>query len=166
MFYTPDQVVSLQYDFEKMSMICNSSKESIRDLMPYFAEAFLADLVYTLDGISPILFTRSTAKAIDQLLLYLNRNFTSPLTLQSVADTFGVTKDYCNRVFKQASGMTIMQYVIYNRVLYAKKLLSEGVSAAESSQRAGFSDYSNFYRSYCRITGNRLRDDRQLAQSI
>lgn len=59
--------------------------------------------------------------------------------------------------------MTIMQYVIYNRVLYAKKLLSEGVLATEAALMAGFSEYSNFYRAYCKITGSKPGEDKQLS---
>lgn len=162
-YYEPQDVESILKDFERMSKVSSSPKESSRNLVPYLAEGLLANLIFVLDGISPLQFTKSTTKTIDQIMLYLNKNFTKSLTLQSVADSFHISKDYCNRLFKQASGMTIMQYVIYNRVLYAKKLLSEGVLATEAALMAGFSEYSNFYRAYCKITGSKPGEDKQLS---
>lgn len=162
-YYQPQDVESILKDFERLSKVSSSPKESSRNLVPYLAEGLLANLIFVLDGISPLQFTKSTTKTIDQIMLYLNKNFTKSLTLQSVADSFHISKDYCNRLFKQASGMTIMQYVIYNRVLYAKKLLSEGVLATEAALMAGFSEYSNFYRAYCKITGSKPGEDKQLS---
>ena len=162
-YYEPQDVESILKDFERLSKVSSSPKESSRNLVPYLAEGLLANLIFVLDGISPLQFTKSTTKTIDQIMLYLNKNFTTSLTLQSVADSFHISKDYCNRLFKQASGMTIMQYVIYNRVLYAKKLLSEGVLATEAALMAGFSEYGNFYRSYCKITGSKPGEDKQLS---
>lgn len=162
-YYEPQDVESILKDFERLSKVSSSPKESSRNLVPYLAEGLLANLIFVLDGISPLQFTKSTTKTIDQIMLYLNKNFTKSLTLQSVADSFHISKDYYNRLFKQASGMTIMQYVIYNRVLYAKKLLSEGVLATEAALMAGFSEYSNFYRAYCKITGSKPGEDKQLS---
>lgn len=162
-YYEPKNVEPILSDFERLSKVSSSPKESTRNLVPYLAEGLLANLIFVLDGISPLQFTKSTIKTIDQLMLFLNKNFTKSLTLQSVADSFHISKDYCNRLFKQASGMTIMQYVIYNRVLYAKKLLSEGVRATDAALMAGFSEYSNFYRAYCKITGGKPGEDKQLS---
>ena len=163
-YYDPKDVKPILNDFDRLSRLCGSKKEIAKNLIPYFAMGLIANLILTLDGINPTQFTVSTSKTIDQLMLFLNKNFTKPLTLQSIADSFHISKDYCNRLFKQASGMTIMQYIIYNRVLYAKKLLSEGVLASEAAQMAGFSEYSNFYRSYIKITGSKPGEDRQLSE--
>lgn len=49
--------------------------------------------------------------------------------------------------------MSVMQYIAYNRVLYARQLLAQGMGAAEAAREVGFSDYSSFYRSYRKVTG-------------
>lgn len=162
-FYAPRDIKAIMGDFDRLSQVSCSHKEHIRCLVPLFVEALLANIIFTLDGIEPVQFTQSTSKTIDQLMLFLNKNFTRPLTLQNVADAFHVSKDYCNRLFKRASGMTIMQYVNYNRVLYAKKLLSDGMLATEAATMAGFSEYSSFYRAYCKIIGSKPGRDRQLS---
>lgn len=101
-YYEPQDVESILKDFERLSKVSSSPKESSRNLVPYLAEGLLANLIFVLDGISPLQFTKSTTKTIDQIMLYLNKNFTKSLTLQSVADSFHISKDYCNRLFKQA----------------------------------------------------------------
>ena len=57
--------------------------------------------------------------------------------------------------------MTIVQYIIYNRILLARQLLSNGISAGEAAERIGFKDYSSFYRNYRKITGRKPQDDYQ-----
>lgn len=165
-YYAPADVETLRGDFDRMSHASQSPREHIRSLTPIFTQAMLADLMLTMDNINPSRFTQSSSKTIDRLMVYLNQNFTQPLTLQGIADTFCVSKDYCNRLFRQASGMTIMQYIIYSRVLYAKQLLTDGVPAAEAARKAGFTDYSNFYRSYYKITGRKPSTDHQLSENI
>lgn len=165
-YYAPEDVQALRADFERMSRASQSPREQIRNLTPCFTHAMLANLLLTLDGINPSRFSQSASRTTDRLMVYLNQNFTKPLTLQSIADTFCVSKDYCNRLFRQASGMTIMQYIIYSRVLYAKQLLTDGMPAAEAAQQAGFADYSNFYRSYFKITGRKPSTDHQLSESV
>ena len=165
-YYTSADVEPLRSDFERMSRASQSPHDRISSLIPYFAQAMLANLLLTLDRINPSRFSQSASKTTDRLMIYLNQNFTQPLTLQGIADVFSVSKDYCNRLFRQASGMTIMQYIIYSRVLYAKHLLTDGVPAAEAAQKAGFTDYSNFYRSYFKITGRKPSTDHKLSENV
>lgn len=72
-YYEPQDVESILKDFERLSKVSSSPKESSRNLVPYLAEGLLANLIFVLDGISPLQFTKSTTKTIDQIMLYLNK---------------------------------------------------------------------------------------------
>ncbi len=164
-YYEPADVSTLRADFEKISVTAGSENQTIKALTPVFAQAMLADLMIAIDGKKPTYFTHSLSKTTDRLMLYLSSNCTRPLTLQDIADTFSVSRDYCNRLFHKAVGMSVMQYVIYCRVLNAKQLLADGVPAAEAAVRSGFSDYSNFYRAYRKITGRTPSADYEIAST-
>ena len=101
---------------------------------------------------------------MDSLIEYLSQNFTKNLSLQSIANTFHLSKDYCNRLFHDATGMTVMQYILYNRILLARQLLMNGASAADVARQVGYSDYSSFYRAYHKVTGRSPSDDREIPE--
>lgn len=165
-YLEPEEASAMGVFFERMDQASQAKDDSIQALTPYFAQALVAELLVVMKERNPKRFSVGTSRTVDTLLLYLSQNFTQNLTLAEIADRFYLSKDYCNRVFHKATGMTVIQYIIYSRVLYAKQMLAEGVSATEAAKQAGFSDYSNFYRSYRKITGRKPSDDYQIAGDV
>lgn len=165
-YYAPDVAARLRIDFQKMSDAARSNNNRIHMLTPIFTQAMAADMLMILDGIGPTSFTHTISKTTDQLMLFLSKNCTKALTLQKVADTFSISKDYCNRVFRKTTGMSVMQYVNYSRILYAKQLLANGMPASEAARCSGFSDYSNFFRAYRKVTGRTPSDDYEIAGGV
>ena len=53
-------------------------------------------------------------------------NLAEPLTLDQIAGKFFISKHYLCRVFKSATGFSVMEYIIYSRVLRARQLLRRG----------------------------------------
>ena len=51
-------------------------------------------------------------------------------------------------------------------MILAQELLTGGLSAQEAAVRAGFGDYSSFYRSYRRILGHSPLKDRGVLPSF
>lgn len=87
------------------------------------------------------------------ILEYIDSNTESDLTLNALESRFYINRYYLSRLFKKSTGMNIHEYVLYKRLLLAKRLLAEGRSVAEACQQSGFSDYSNFIRTFKRIVG-------------
>ncbi len=166
MYYQGKNVCPLKDYLQLLAGTCREEDEMLRELVPVFAQAFIAKLLMITRKSSPEKYSKGTSSTVDTMLAYLNQSFTREITLQDVANRFFITRDYCNRVFKKATGMTVMQYVIYNRVLYAKQLLIDGISAAQAAEMAGFSDYSNFFRSYRNITGRAPSEDHKLSSGM
>ena len=46
---------------------------------------------------------------------------------------FYISKHYLCRIFKAATGFSVMEYIIYSRVLRARQLLQEGVSVQQAA---------------------------------
>lgn len=97
---------------------------------------------------------------INHIIAYLNEHFTEYITLDFIAGKFCISKHHLNKVFRNAAGTTLYDYLTYKRIIYAKQLLIGGHSAEEASRKSGFSDYSSFYRSYRKITGESPIKDR------
>lgn len=87
---------------------------------------------------------------IKEVLMYINDNITSNITLDHIAECFYMSKYYLCHIFKKHTGLTISQYINHKRLLIAVELCGSGKSLTEASMEAGFGNYSSFYRAYVR----------------
>lgn len=90
---------------------------------------------------------------VDDILAYINRNISQPLSVEQLAGHFFLSESYICRIFKAATGTTIGKYITARRISIAKALLTEGVSVGEVYERSGFSDYSNFFKAFTKAVG-------------
>ena len=90
---------------------------------------------------------------INPILDYIQDNLTEPLSLDRIAGHFFLNKHYLCRIFKAATGFSVMDYIIRSRVLRARQLLQEGVSVQQAGEMSGFSDNSHFIRTFGHLTG-------------
>ena len=165
-FFDAEHTAGMRYLLERMEQAMQDDDPVTRQSVVWFAQAFLANLRMITRKTTPSLYSIATTRTADTLMLFLSQNYTRDLTLDDVARRFHMSRDYCNRLFKQATGTTVLQYILFNRVLYAKKLIAQGMPASTAAAQAGFSDYSNFFRTYKKITGRTPSEDRQAGGEI
>ena len=111
--------------------------------------------------VAPILNTATAGEPIRNkdfqrvapILDYIRDHLSEPLTLDLIAGQFFLSKHYLCRIFKSATGFSVMEYIIYSRVLRARQLLKEGVSVQQAGELSGFSDNSHFIRTFGHLTG-------------
>ncbi|MGP1386080.1 MAG: helix-turn-helix domain-containing protein [Thainema sp.] len=88
--------------------------------------------------------------AIDYIQAHLNES----ISLEAIADQLGVSRYYFCHLFKQSMGISPYQYVIQQRVNYAKQLLQEGkLSISEIALASGFSHQSHLNYHFKKTTG-------------
>lgn len=162
-FYSPEAVADIKLSLEEIGWCAASDDRHLHELAPIFTQSVLAKLKIMARTQKPTLYSVGEEHTMDTVKEYLIRNLAMDITLQEVADRFKLSKDYCNRLFRKNTGMSIMQFVKYNRVLYARQMLADGVVASEAAERVGYKDYSSFYRAYRAITGRMPSDDYQIA---
>lgn len=90
---------------------------------------------------------------VHEVLAYLNANLTAPVTLEELADRFYFSRNGLARAFKRATGTTVADYLLYKRMALARMLLRAGHPAGVVAGECGYSEYSTFYRNYCRVYG-------------
>lgn len=64
-----------------------------------------------------------------------------------------MSKNHLTAVFKRATGTTVAKYIQYKRMAMVQGWLAAGVPAAEAAAKAGFGDYSSFFRAYKKMFG-------------
>ncbi|MCI8304732.1 MAG: helix-turn-helix transcriptional regulator [Lawsonibacter sp.] len=118
-------------------------------------------LLNLLIRLAPILNAATAGEAVQNkdflrvspILDYIRDSLSDPLTLDQIAGRFYISKHYLCRIFKAATGFSVMEYIIYSRVLRARQLLQEGYSVQQAGELSGFSDNSHFIRTFGHLTG-------------
>jgi len=96
---------------------------------------------------------RQPSRPLRQAQELLHAQFAEPLTLMQIAEAVGVHPMHLARLFRQHCRCTLGEYVRQLRVDYAcRELVSSDASLVEIALAAGFSDQSQFCRTFKRHT--------------
>ena len=79
---------------------------------------------------------------------YIEEHLEEELHLEHLSKEFYVSKYHIAHVFKEATGLSIHQYITKKRLALCKEALLENTSITEVYQTFGFGDYSSFFRAF------------------
>lgn len=102
-------------------------------------------------GIS--LVSHPVSPRVRPILLYIDENLSEPLSLEQIASQFFISKTYLCRLFKGSTGVSVMEYMIEERISRACILLEQGYSVQKVGELSGFSDNSHFIRTFRKRKG-------------
>ncbi|OMF37743.1 hypothetical protein BK133_04185 [Paenibacillus sp. FSL H8-0548] len=116
-------------------------------------ELFIHSLIDTLLERSDPAADR-TEEIIGRIKLYVDSHYAEDLSLQSVADAFGLDKYQLSRLYKQQFGINYWQYVTQIRMDKAAELLA-GTKLKNSAiaEMTGFVDESHFSKTFKKHNG-------------
>lgn len=108
------------------------------------------------------LFSEATVgdAQLRRIIEYINCNYTSDISLGDIEKKFFISKYHLCHIFPGATGLTVYQYITKKRLAYAKELIRTGMTIGDSAERAGFNNYSSFYRAYTNEFGVTPRGDK------
>ena len=85
---------------------------------------------------------------------YLDQNFTSPITLDSLSETVYISKHYLSHLFQEQTGISPIKYLTLKRMEKACELLSETeLPVSEVSKAVGYENPLYFSQVFKRIYG-------------
>lgn len=87
------------------------------------------------------------------VLTYINNHFTDPLNVADLAKMFNVSTSYLAHEFSRFTHRSVYNYILYRRVMLARQRMLGESSLSTIAYQCGFSDYSNFLRSFTKVTG-------------
>lgn len=95
-----------------------------------------------------------TADPIDACIRYLDANYMLPLTPDTLARQFAISRSALMDRFPKRTGIPVKQYLHRRRIEQTVKLLKTGkVTVREAAKLAGYEDFSTFYRNFKKHTG-------------
>jgi AraC-like DNA-binding protein/quercetin dioxygenase-like cupin family protein len=97
---------------------------------------------------------KASHKIISDACAYINKNFSSELTLDSVSDFFHVSPSHFSRTFKKVTGHLFTDYLNSVRIKEAKRLLKKtDKSIIEIGQDVGYKSNTHFGRVFKSLLG-------------
>ena len=98
--------------------------------------------------------TQSYSPLTRKILEYLRENFRERITLSDIGQVTFFSPVYCDAVFKEDVGTSIIDYVLTLRIEESKRLLVEGgVEMKEIAEMTGFGTGNYFSRVFKRRVG-------------
>lgn len=98
---------------------------------------------------------------IQKILQYICMHYKDVIHLDALAGHLNISKSYMCRLFKEATGKTLITYINRLKCAYAVLLMKEKNSLIEVSQEVGFSDYNYFARVFKSCYGIAPREYRK-----
>lgn len=114
------------------------------------------------DGITPAGVQQD--ESISEVLRHIDKHLAEDLSVEKLAAEFFLSKYHFMRKFKQHTGYSVHSYVLQKRLISAGRLIREGNPVMLACLESGFSDYSNFTRSFKKVYGLSPRKYQGLAQ--
>ena len=88
-----------------------------------------------------------------ELLQYIERSYSEPITLDMIAGHVGFSKYHFIRLFKEYTGTTFYDYLTNKRIQHAKQLLASNMGITEIAFSCGFNNQTSFCRTFKKVCG-------------
>ena len=90
---------------------------------------------------------------IQRSLDYIEENLQSDITAAELAQAAGFSLFHYYRLFQQATGLPVMQYILRRRLLHGVYAMNRGERKFDAAMSYGFGTYPGFYKAFCREFG-------------
>lgn len=98
---------------------------------------------------------------VDNCCKYISEHISQRITLQDIADTFGVSPNYMGQLFKKHMNIGINEYITNQKIAESKRLLKNTqLKIYEISEQLGFENAFYFSKVFKKITGLSPKDYR------
>ena len=150
--FTPDAQEREEFENLLFNLLREYNKSKIPDESPneLLIAKLLFEILYFIHSRDNY-YNRDTSKPNERMNLiikYINENYNTPLSIQDVADRFGITRDHLCHVFPQHVGVTFVTYLNVIRIKAACDMLREQKDTVSNiAVQCGFS--SSHY--FCKV---------------
>ena len=89
-----------------------------------------------------------TSQTVAQVVNFISLHYGEPLSLDSLAEQFYVSKYHLSHAFNRQMGTSLYRYIQKKRLMISRQLMAQGEKPSEVYARCGFGDYAGFYRAF------------------
>ena len=111
----------------------------------------IAEVLESITSVSPD--KADVGPLVENVLEYVEKNYTEDISVQEIANRFGVHRTHLSAEFNKQIGVSLWKYIILRRIFKFNSLMTASSSAEEVAYQVGFNNYSNFFRLYKKYMG-------------
>ena len=153
-YYQSVKDFDLENYFQRL-LTCYHMPDDMRHMATTIAvQSLLSQILYMSKQTKSLAPKQNSPQIITNIINYINDNISEKITLDDISAKFFISKHHLNKVFREATGTTLLQYVNHKKIATANHYLMQGKTATAVAAAVGFNDYSVFYRAYKRIIGH------------
>lgn len=121
-------------------------KYYLYEIILFFTEQF--ELIMSSIGNS------SRDSVLDDILHYINHNYSSNITLENIAPLFGYNSSYLGKIFRKKTGENFNSYVDHVRIDHSKKLLeTSDLKVYAIAEQVGYRNVDYFHIKFKKYVG-------------
>ena len=91
---------------------------------------------------------------VREIIRYVQTNYSSEISYETIAEAFHLNPIYINRVFKRHTGTSLHAYILTHRINTAMELLrATSIPVKDIAAMVGFSDLPHFLKTFKRHSG-------------
>ncbi|WP_027084490.1 response regulator [Cohnella panacarvi] len=83
---------------------------------------------------------------LDDVVRFIERHYSDPISLDTVAHYFHVTKEHLSRTFKAHTGRNMTDAIVALRMDKAREAIESGLPIRQAAELVGYADIAYFYR--------------------
>ncbi|MBP5183528.1 MAG: response regulator [Lachnospiraceae bacterium] len=124
------------------------------EIIVYFSRRF--------DDLMKALGNSSRESVIDDVMYYIDHNYSANLKLEMIASLFGYNSSYLGKLFNKTAGENFNSYVDRVRINHALEMLKDdSLKVYEISDKVGYSNVDYFHKKFKKFTGESPAEYRQ-----
>lgn len=91
----------------------------------------------------------SRDSVLDDILYYIDHNYTTNIKLETIAPLFGYNSAYLGKIFTKTTGESFNSYVDHMRIEHSKELLKENrLKVYEIAEQVGYKNVDYFHKKF------------------
>lgn len=151
-----EQHISLEQEYKNALLLIARCSNAMLDTdinRKLMADLCFAQLLLLLSTVSmdSAGSEKDTPALFHKILLYIQQNYTKPVTLLDLSEYFGVSKQYVARIFKKHTGLTVTGYINRLKMEHALEMLQySNLNIGEIADYLGYGSASYFCRLFKR----------------
>lgn len=145
----------ISHTYEKLEMPF-STNSSIIDLIEskYYLYEIVEILMEQFEICMNALGSPSSEGIMDNILYYINHNYTDNLKLETIAPLFGYNSAYLGKIFTKQVGESFNSYLDRVRIDHSKELLQKDqLKVYEIAERVGYKNVDYFHKKFKKYVG-------------